>query len=165
MIFPNLSVAEIVVPCSVEVESSVAVSRQEVEAVEHRGSQTKTQSDQVRSEAIAVEVATRSESALYRMASDTSREHRTQERRLEPALLTIEQQLESVLQTVEQETRAAVRRCRAARDQISVSSHIAERLRLSVQTVFTSQQLMESLRDEAEEMLDGLRAITRRQQE
>ena len=164
MMFPNLSVAEIVLPCSVDVESKLAVTRQRVEAVEQRASQTQTLVERVRSELAAVQLATQGESALYHLASDTIREHRTQEQRLEPDIVSVERQLETIRPTVEGETHAAEQHCREVRVKIAAAEQVAGSLRLSLQTVSTSQQRMETLRDEADEMLDRLRAIARRQQ-
>lgn len=164
MMFPNLSVTKIFDPCSVDVGSKLTAARQRVEAVEQRASQTQTFVERVRSEIAAVHLATQGESALYLLASDTIREHRAQEQRLDPDVLSVERQLETTRRTVEGETRAAEQQCRNVRVQIAAAEGVAGRLRRSLQIVSTSQQQMESLRDEADEMLDRLRAIARRQQ-
>ena len=164
MMFPNLSVTEIVLPCSIDVDSKLDATRQRVEAVQQRASQTQTFVERVRSEIAAVEVATRSGAALDRLASDTIREHRTQEQTLESEILSVERQLETLRPIVEGETYAAEQQCHDLRDQIAAAQQVAGRLGLSLQTISTSQQRMETLRDEADEMLDRLRAIARRQQ-
>ncbi len=164
MMFPNLSVTEIVLPCSFDVDSKLAATRQRVEAVAQRASQTQALVERVRSEIAAVQLATQGESALYHLASDTIREHRAQEQRLEPDVLSVERQLETTRRAVETDTAAAEQQCRDMRVQITAAEGVAGRLRLSLQTISTSQQRMETLRDEADEMLDRLRAIARRQQ-
>lgn len=164
MMFPNLFITEIVLPCSVDVDSKLATTRQRVVAVEQRASQTQTLVERVRSEIVAVQLATNSESALYHLASDTIREHRAQEQRLEPDALSVERQLETTRRAVKTDTAAAEQQCREVRVQITAAEQVRGHLRLSLQTVSTSQQRMETLRDEADNILDRLRAIAHRQQ-
>lgn len=160
----DLSITEIVEGCSVDVELQLAAVRQRIQTLEQRVSQTQTQVERVRLHVTSIEVATRSQSGLQRFANDTIQQHRLQQRNLEPDVVAIEQQLETLSQTVQRETREATHRGQEVRDQVSDASRVTEWLRDSIQTVTTSQQQMETLRDEAEEMLDRLNAITRRQQ-
>ena len=164
MIFHKLSIAVIVEPCSVDAESRLVAVRQKIEAVEQKASETQTLLERIRSEAAAIDVATRTETALHRLARDTHREHRAQEQRLEPDVVSVERQLEAMRRDVEGDTRAAERQCREVRVQIGAGGNAAARLGLSLQTISASQQRMETLRDEGEEILDRLRAIARRQE-
>jgi len=164
MIFANLSVAEIVGPCSVDVETKLTTTQKSVEAVEQKASTTLALAAQVRSEAVAIEAATRRESALHRLASDTIREHRAQEQRLDPDILSVEQKLAGLRRAVEGETHTADQQCREARVRIVAAEQMEARLSSSLQAVSISREQMETLRDEAEEILDRIRAISRRQQ-
>ncbi|WP_373649447.1 hypothetical protein [Schlesneria sp. DSM 10557] len=164
MIFPKLSITGIVEPCSVDAESRLVAVREKVEAVEQKASETQTLLERIRSETAAIDVATRTETALHRLARDTHREHRAQEQKLESDVVSVERQLEAMRGDVEGDTLATERRCRDVRDQIGAGGNAAAHLSLSVQTISASQQRMETLRDEGGGILDRLRAIARRQQ-
>lgn len=163
MLFPNLSVAEIVGQCSVEVQAKLATARTNIQRVEQKASEVKTGVEQVRSDLSVLDTATGNGTPLHQLASETIRAHREQEQRLAPDIACVELELETVRRSIEAETSAAERDCHEMSRQISTGQAVSGRLQQISGRAAESRQRMEAIVDEAEEMLDRLRALARRQ--
>ncbi len=163
MLFPNLSIADVVDPCSVEVQAKLETARTNIERVEQKASEAKTTAEQVRSHLSVLGPATGNGTPLHQLASETLREHREQEQRLAPDIARVEQQLEIIRRSIEAETSAAERHCHEVNRQIGTGQAVSGRLQQISGRAGESRQRMEESLDEAEEMLDRLRALARRQ--
>lgn len=163
MLFPNLSVAEIVGQCSVEVQAKLDTARTNIERIEQKTSELKTGAEQIRSDLRVLDTATGNGTPLHQLAREAMRAHREEEQRLAPDIARVEREMETVRRSIEAETSAAERDCHEMSRQISTGQAVSGRLQQISGRAAESRQRMESIVDEAEEMLDRLRALARRQ--
>lgn len=163
MIYSNLSIAEIVEPCSLEMESRLDSARQRAVVVEQHATLLQIQVARIRSDMEAAAGATRRGTALYLLTTDTICDQRAEEHRLEPVLLNVEQQITMQRQKTSALIHIAEQRSRDLGSQTSAATRVTDELIASLDIVATARRQMETMRDAADDMVDRFRAITRRQ--